>query len=75
MADGTLVESRRRTDPSAQDIQTLDPGPPPDGFMINTGSGYVNELFLLNVTAEARNNGVAELEAKLGSLQPNAGAY
>jgi hypothetical protein len=30
---------------------------------------------LLNVTAEAPNNGVAELEAKLGSLQPNSGAY
>ena len=50
-------------------------GPPPDGYSINVGGGFVNELFLLNVTAEAANNGVAELEAKLGSLQPNSGAY
>ncbi len=50
-------------------------GPPPDGYSINVGGGFLNELFLLNVTASAANNGVAELEAKLGSLQPNSGAY
>jgi len=60
LTDNTLVESRKRTDGAPQ---------------INVGGGFVNELFLLNVTAEASNNGVAELEAKLGSLQPNSGAY
>ena len=75
MTDGTVVESRSRTDATPQDIQFLGAGAPPDGYMINQGGGFVNELFLLNVTAEARNNGVSELEAKLGSLQPNAGAY
>lgn len=75
MTDGTLVESRSRTDATAQDISPVGVGAPPDGYSINVGGGFVNELFLLNVTAEARNNGVAELEAKLGSLQSNAGAY
>lgn len=75
LTDGTLVESRKRSDGAPQPIARADFGPPPEGFSINVGGGFVNELFLLNVTAEASNNGVAELEAKLGSLQPNSGAY
>lgn len=75
LADATLVESRSRSDAVAQPIAPVGIGPPPDGFSINVGGGFVNELFLLNVTAAASNNGVAELEAKLGSLQPNTGAY
>ena len=71
MTDGTLVESRSRSDGSAQPIQHKGAGAPPDGYSINIGSGFVNELFLVNVTATAVNSGVSELEAKLGSLQPN----
>jgi hypothetical protein len=75
MANGTLVESRSRSDAAPQPIQPVGIGPPPDGYSINLGGGFLNELFLLNVTATANNNGVTELEAKLGSLQPNSGAY
>jgi hypothetical protein len=75
LADTTLVESRSRDDAMPQPISAAGIGPPPDGYSINVGGGFVNELFLLNVTASAANNGVAELEAKLGSLQPNSGAY
>ena len=75
MTDATLVESRSRDDALPQPISPAGVGPPPDGYSINVGGGFLNELFLLNVTASAANNGVAELEAKLGSLQPNAGAY
>jgi len=75
LTDSTLVESRSRSDASPQPIAPVGIGPPPEGYSINVGGGFVNELFLLNVTAAASNNGVAELEAKLGSLQPNAGAY
>lgn len=75
LTDGTTVESRSRTDTAPQPISNAGIGPPPDGYSINVGAGFVNELFLLNVTAVASNNGLAELEAKLGSLQPNAGAY
>ena len=62
-------------DGAPQPITAVGIGPPPDGYSINVGGGFLNELFLLNVTAAATNNGVAELETKLGSLQPNAGAY
>lgn len=74
MADTSLVESRSRGDASPQPISPAGIGPPPDGYSINVGGG-LNELFLLNVTATAANNAVAELESKLGSLQPNSGAY
>ena len=75
MADGTQVQSRRRSDGSPQPIASAGLGAPPDGYSINVGGGYVNELFLVNVTATSANAGLSELEAKLGSLQPNSGAY
>lgn len=75
LTNATLVESRSRTDGAPQPITPDGIGPPPDGYSINVGGGFLNELFLLNVTATAANNGIAELEAKLGSLQPNSGAY
>jgi hypothetical protein len=72
LTDATLVESRSRGDASPQPIARNGNGPPPEGYSINIGpGGFHNELFLLNVTASASNNGVAELEAKLGSLRPN----
>ena len=75
MTDGTLVESRGRNDTAPQPIDPVGIGAPPDGYSINIGAGFVNELFLLNVMSQGVNSGVAELEAKLGSLQPNAGTY
>jgi hypothetical protein len=75
LTDGTLVESRSRDDATPQPIDPVGIGAPPDGYSVNVGAGFVNELFLLNVLASGTNSGVAELEAKLGSLQPNAGAY
>ncbi len=75
LTNQTLVESRSRSDGAPQPIAAAGIGPPPDGYSINVGGGFLNELFQLNVTASATNNGVAELEAKLGSLQPNSGAY
>ena len=75
LSDGTLVESRPRTQAVPQPIATLGIGAPPDGYSVNIGAGFVNELFLVNVLAQATNSGIAELESKLGSLQPNAGAY
>lgn len=75
LSDGTLVESRSRDDATPQPIAQKDPGAPPDGYAINVGGGFINEIFLLNVFAQGADSGAAELEAKLGSLQPNAGAY
>jgi hypothetical protein len=72
LTDGTLVESRGRTDSTAQDINADGIGQPPDGMQINVGSGYVNELFELTVTAEATNGATTELQTKLALLQPNS---
>ena len=75
MSDGTVVESRKRDDVAPMPIDPAGIGAPPDGFSVNVGAGFVNELFLLNVFSQGVNSGAAELEAKLGSLQPNAGTY
>jgi hypothetical protein len=75
MTDGTLVESKARSDPAPKDMVQLGTGKPPDGYAINVGSGYVNEIFQLNVTAQANNGANTELESKLGSLAPNSGGY
>ena len=72
LTDGTLVESRSRSDSTPQDISADGIGQPPDGMQINVGSGYVNELFELTVTAEATNGATTELETKLALLQPNS---
>jgi hypothetical protein len=72
LTDGTVVESRARSDSSPQDIAADGIGQPPDGMQINVGSGYVNELFELTVTAEANNGATTELQTKLALLQPNS---
>jgi hypothetical protein len=75
LTDGTTIESRKRSEATPQDIESVGIGKPPDGYAINVGLGYVNEVFDLNVTSMAANGGVAELETKLASLQPNSGSY
>jgi len=75
LSNGTVVESRSRSDAAPQDIAEAGVGKPPEGYAINLGAGFVNEIFLLNVTAVAPDRGLAEIEAKLGSLQPNSGTY
>jgi hypothetical protein len=72
LTDGTVVESRARSDSTPQAISADGIGQPPDGMQINIGSGYVNELFELTVTAEATNGATTELETKLALLQPNS---
>ena len=73
LGGGRIVQSRTRTDATPQPIPRLGLGPPPEGFSINVGSGYVNEIFLTNVTATSPNATTVELEAKLGRLSANSG--
>ncbi len=75
LANGTTVQSRRRDQATPQDIVEAGVGAPPEGYSINVGSGYVNELFDLSVTATGVNGGATELSSRLSSLQPNSGAY
>jgi hypothetical protein len=73
LGDGRNVQSRTRAEVTPQPIPRLGVGPPPEGFSINVGSGYINEIFLTNVTASSPNATTVELEAKLGRLSANSG--
>ena len=76
LADGTVVESRKRSDGAPLVIgRGNGPGaaPPPDGFEINQGSGFSLKVHEINVTAVGNNELTSELEAKIGVL--NAGGY
>ena len=78
LTDGTTVESRRRTEAVPQTLGgAVGPGmgAPPDGYSINTGSGYLNKVFQLNATAVGNNNLTSELDAKVGVLSVNSGTY
>ena len=77
LTDGTLVESRRRSDAAAQPVggaAGASVGAPPDGMQINIGSGYANKVYELNVTAVGNNRLTSELEAKVGVLTANSGS-
>jgi hypothetical protein len=69
------VESRTRSQSGAQVIDEAGVGEPPDGYAINVGSGFVSEVYDINVTATGANGATSELEAKLSSLKPNSGAF
>ncbi len=69
------VQSRTRSDAGPLPIAQTGTGAPPEGYSINVGSGYVNELFRVNVTAEGQDLGVAQLEAKMARLTAGGGSY
>jgi type II secretory pathway component PulK len=75
LTDGTQVQSRSRTDAGPLALSSAGLGEPPDGYAINVGAGYVNEVFQFNVTAVGTNNLTSELESKVGVLSVNAGTY
>jgi len=73
LPNGTNVQSRTRDDAAPQPIDEAGIGKPPDGMSINIGSGFVNEVFQVNVSATAANRSTSELEARLGALTANSG--
>jgi len=74
LADGTVVESRKRTDGAPQPISgSTGLGAPPDGMQVNIGSGFGSNVYRLNSTAVGNNNLTSELEAKVGVLSVNSG--
>jgi hypothetical protein len=76
--DGTVghaVQSRSRDDAAPENIAQEGFGQPPEGYSINLGSGFVNEVFKVNITASSNpGNTLAEVEAKLGVLTANGGS-
>ena len=74
-ADGTIVQTGRRTAPAPEPIEKTNIGAPPQGFSIKTNSGYVSETYRATVTAFGPNNaGSTELEAKYFKMQ-SIGSY
>jgi len=73
LADGTVVESRKRSDGAPQAIGGATAGRPPDGYEVNAGTGFQFNVYQLNVTAVGNNDLTSELEAKVGVL--GAGGY
>ncbi len=72
---GRNVQSRTRADATPQPLALSGIGPPPEGYAITIGAGYVNELYLVSVTSTAPNSTVSELEAKLARLSTSGGSY
>jgi hypothetical protein len=70
---GRTVQSRTRADATPQPLVRTGFGPPPEGYEINVGSAFFNEIFLVNVTSTAPNGASAELEARLARLQAGSG--
>lgn len=73
LANGVTVESRKRTQGSAQDItEEVGGGSPPEGYAINIGggTGVTNRLYRVTVTATG-GPAVAEIETLIG--RPEAG--
>lgn len=66
LADGTLVESRRRSDAVAQPLSDGESGGVPDGYEIGQ-FGFM--VYPMNVTAVGNNDLTSELEAKVGLLE------
>lgn len=69
------VQSRTRADAAAQNLDSLGSGPPPEGYGVNTGSGYVSEVFRVNMTSLGPTGSTAELQAKLYQFSGSIGGY
>ena len=67
------VQSRARGDTVPMPITPDGIGPPPEGYSITVGSGFVYEIFRVNVTAEGDDLGVAQIEAKIARLSMGSG--
>ena len=70
---GKTVESRRRSDAAPQPLTSIGFGPPPEGYEINVGSEFSNEIFLIHITSVAPNGTSTELETKLARLTLGSG--
>lgn len=69
LADGTTVESRRRSDAGPQPLSDGGPGGVPDGMEFEAGGGgFQYMVYPMNVTAVGSNDLTSELEAKVGIL-------
>ena len=73
--DGATVESRSRDQTGTQAIDEGGLGRPPSGYSVNIGSGYVNQIYAVDVTASAASLPTTEVQVRLGMLTANSGSY
>ena len=76
LVGGANMQSRSREQATPQVLKQVSLGEPPEGYSVNVGSGagYINRVFLVNVTATSGGS-TAELEAKLSRTEPEAAGY
>ena len=73
--DNLSVQSRTRAEGGPQSLDSLGSGPPPEGYGVNTGSGYVSEIFLVDITSLGPTGSTTELQSKLYSFAGAFGGY
>lgn len=73
--DNFSVQSRTRAQATPQQLDSLGAGPAPEGYGVNVGTGYVSELFLVDMTSVGPTGSTAELQAKLYSFSGSTGGY
>jgi hypothetical protein len=73
--DNLTIQSRTRAEVGAQPLDSLGSGPPPEGYGVNTGSGYVSEVFLVDITSLGPTGSTVELQSKLYSFAGAPGGY
>jgi len=73
--DGATVESRSRDQSTPQNIAEGGLGKPPSGYSVNIGSGYVNQIYAVDVTATEPSLPTTEVQVRLGMLTANSGSY
>jgi hypothetical protein len=73
--DGTTIESRSRDQTGTQPIGEGGLGRPPSGYSVNIGSGYVNQVYAVDVTASEASLPTTEVQVRLGMLSANSGSY
>lgn len=72
---GISVQSRTRAQTGAQDLASLGPGPPPEGYGLNAGSGYSSEIFRVDVTSLSNSGSTAEVQGKVSRFTGAPGGY
>jgi len=69
------VQSRTRADGAALDLDSLGTGPPPEGYSVNSGSGFVSEVFQVDMTSLGPDSSTTEIQSKLNIFVADSGSY
>jgi hypothetical protein len=76
LAGGATLQSRARSETTPLDLPQADIGDVAEGYSVNVGggAGYVNRVYLINVTGESGGSTV-EVEAKISRTEVDAVGY